>query len=325
MIELSAGADRILLECAGLRRGERVLILLDALSDEAVAGALRDAAKRARATPDVRNVDVDLLSPDDNHVQPEALDPFLSGYDVVIGVTSRSLYHSILGRRASSVGKRVLALTGCSIRSMTGGAIEADFAAIEGNCRQAASLLGQASRISITTTTGTDLTGSLAGRSGYANTGRAVTPGDRTGCLDVEAFIAPIEDSVDGVLVADASTTLFGMIDEPVTLHIENGRVRSCQGGRHAAAITRLIAEAEDSMSVVAEFGFGMNPSARVVGDIIQDEATCGTGHMAIGSNDSFGGRNRAPLHFDLVYWAPNLLLDGDMRLIDAGTMQLPR
>ena len=87
----------------------------------------------------------------------------------------------------------------------------------------------------------------------------------------------------------------------------------ACEGGTTAAAVTEMLAQHGPEMRVIAEFGFGLNPSATVVGAIVQDEATYGTGHVALGSNESFGGANRAPLHFDLVYWRPTLYLDDQL------------
>lgn len=312
-MDLRTGARRIVLDCGGVRYGERVAVILEDGSDTDVAAALAAAAREAGAAVDVMTVDARALSPEADPGGQSCAATTSPAADVLFGVTARSLYHSRLGRDAAAAGARVLALTGCSPASLSGGAIEADFAALEPRCRALTSRLTGARRLSVTAPSGTSLSADLTGRVGYANTGRALRKGDRTGCLDVEAFIAPLEGSVSGTFVADGSTTLYGKVDAPVTITIRDGRLVDCNGGKDAARIRQVIAEHGPPMSVIAEFGFGLNPSATVVGDIIQDEATYGTGHMALGSNESFGGANPAPLHFDLVYWHPTLLLDDEV------------
>lgn len=75
---------------------------------------------------------------------------------------------------------------------------------------------------------------------------------------------------------------------------------------------------------MIAELGFGLNPCARVVGSIVEDEGTYGTGHVALGNNEFFGGANHAACHIDLVYWRPSVKLDGvplmeDGQLVTSG------
>jgi leucyl aminopeptidase (aminopeptidase T) len=62
---------------------------------------------------------------------------------------------------------------------------------------------------------------------------------------------------------------------------------------------------------VVAEFGVGVNPGARITGLTILDEKARGTAHVAFGTNVSFGGTNTAGVHIDAVLRAPTVHLDG--------------
>lgn len=321
MMSASSGAERLVRDCVGVRRGESVLILIDPPGDQSVAHNLAAAATRYGAHASVVEIATELLTSRDGDVDNARLDAIAAGTDVLLGVTSRSLYHSMLGRRAIASGKRLLALTGVTATSLREGAIEADFAALEERCKRFADRLTDGRTIVVTTARGTHLSADISGRTGCANTGRALHPGERSGGLDVEAFIAPNEESVTGVLVVDASTTLYGLVDQEIRLEFDSGRLRSWQGGAHAQRISQMVSESGASMAVVAELGFGLNPSARVVGNIVEDEATYGTGHVALGSNDSFGGANPAPLHFDMVYWQPSVMLDGQP-LMDAGELR---
>jgi leucyl aminopeptidase (aminopeptidase T) len=314
-VELTDGASRIVRECAGIGAGERITIVLEDGCDAEVAAALAVASRAAGASPEIIRADGASLGPDTRAGNLASWDH--RSADVLFGVTSRSLYHSMLGRQASEDGARVLALTGVSAPLLTSGGIEADFAAIAPRCVAVGERLTAAKRLEVTSPSGLSLSADISGRSGYANTSLARHPGDRTGCLDIEAFIAPVEGSATGTLVADASTTLFGLVDEPVRILVRDGVAVQCEGGATAAAITDLLGRHGPEMRMIAEFGFGLNPKATVVGAIVQDEATYGTGHVALGSNESFGGLNRAPLHFDLVYWRPTVYLDDELFMRD--------
>ena len=61
----------------------------------------------------------------------------------------------------------------------------------------------------------------------------------------------------------------------------------------------------------LAELGIGTNDKARVTGVILEDEKIYGTVHIALGSNDTFGGTVAAGIHVDGIITHPELLLDG--------------
>ncbi|MQA79207.1 MAG: hypothetical protein GEV10_12150 [Streptosporangiales bacterium] len=294
------GARRIVTVCAGVQPGERVAVLLDDDVREGVAGALADAVSAVGAQPVLHRIDL-----------AEAYDDDLLGHDVMLGLTGSSLYHSDLGRAAAARGTRVLALTACDEGTFSGGAIEADFAALEPRALDLSDRLGRADAIEVTTPRGFHLTADISGREGYSCTGRATTPGSRSGCPDIEAYIAAVEDSVEGTVVVDGSSTPYGLLDEPVTITVAGGRATDVKGGEHADLLRDFLDANGPDARTFAEFGFGLNPCAKVIGKIIEDEATYGTGHVAFGSNESFGGHTRAPIHLDLVYWHPTLTLDG--------------
>lgn len=304
---IESGADRAVTMCLNVQPGETVVVLSDPGGDAEAAHAVAHAAERAGAAARVIHVDAGVLGADADVASAPTgtLDA-----DVLIGVTRVSLYHSAVGRLAAQRGARVLAMTGCTVAMLTEGAIEADFAEVEPRCVALAEALTEASRLELTTARGTELTALLTGRSAETCTGRATRPGDRTGFPDIEAFIAPLETTASGRLVVDGSTTSHGIVDAPISIEVRDGVARSFEGGAHADEIRALLHGHGSAALVLAEFGFGLNPAARITGNIIEDEATYGTGHVAFGSNVGFGGVNNAPLHQDLVYWKPTLRLD---------------
>ena len=113
-----------------------------------------------------------------------------------------------------------------------------------------------------------------------------------------KVFILPKEGTMNGTIVIDGSWDST-LIEEPVELIVEDGTVVDVKGGSLAATIRqsygevakKLKAKDRESVWTVAEFGFGMNPSARLVGNVPEDEKRMLL--LSIGDNSRFGGSSK--------------------------------
>ena len=160
---------------------------------------------------------------------------------------------------------------------------------------------------------GTDLTLGVAGRPWRSDALR-LEDGQMANYPGGEVFVAPHKNGADGVLVVDLTVpyTTEGLVDEPVTLRFERGRVTSIEGGRSAQKLRELVADAGRGADVVAELGIGFNPTVTPRGHVMLDEKAAGTAHVAIGRNTgSYGGDNEADIHVDCVFSAPQVEADG--------------
>ena len=160
---------------------------------------------------------------------------------------------------------------------------------------------------------GTDLTLRVTGR-GWLTDALPIEPGDFSNYPGGEIFISPLENSAEGVLVADLTVpcTVDGLVDEPVTLRFRGGSVETIEGGRAAELLQQLVEEAGPSGRVIAELGIGLNPTISARGHIMLDEKAARTAHVAIGSNvGSYGGVNESTIHVDCVFSEPVLEVDG--------------
>ena len=180
----------------------------------------------------------------------------------------------------------------------------------------ARALLGEledAREVRVRGAAGTDLTLRVDGRP-WLTDAKPLGPGEIGNYPGGEVFVAPHADGADGVLVADLTVpyTVEGLVDEPVVLRFEGGRATSIEGGRAAALLRELVAEAGVGADVVAELGLGFNPAVSPRGHIMLDEKAAGTAHVAIGRNTgSYGGDNEAAIHVDCVFSAPAVWADG--------------
>jgi hypothetical protein len=160
---------------------------------------------------------------------------------------------------------------------------------------------------------GTDLTLRVAGRP-WLSDATPLGPGGFANFPGGEVFVAPHRDGADGVLVADLTVpyTVEGLVDEPVTMRFERGRVTSIVGGEAAGRLRELVERSGEGANVIAELGIGLNPTVRPRGHVMLDEKAAGTAHVAIGRNTgSYGGDNEAAIHIDCIFSDPQVEADG--------------
>ncbi len=160
---------------------------------------------------------------------------------------------------------------------------------------------------------GTDLLLHIGGRPWMTDTS-PLAPGEVANYPGGEVCVAPHADGADGVLVADLTVphTVEGLVDEPVVLRFERGRVTSIEGGKAASMLRNIIEQAGSGGDVIAELGIGLNHALRPRGHVMLDEKAGGTAHVAIGRNTGpLGGDNEATIHVDCVFSAPELEADG--------------
>ena len=221
--------------------------------------------------------------------------------------------HTEARRRASLTGTRYLSLPDYSLEVLAGQALRADFRALTVTAQELAARFTAGRSIRLTSDAGTDVALDIGGRAGNAAPGWCDGSGTLASPPDAEANVALVEDSAEGVLVVDGSVPCaeLGLLSAPLTLHLAAGQVQSAEGDA-AAVFAEVIGRVGDLAScVVAELGVGLNPLARVVGSMLEDEGALGTVHVGIGANTALGGQNRVPFHLDHVLHAPTLAIDG--------------
>jgi leucyl aminopeptidase (aminopeptidase T) len=319
-LALVRGARTLVETCAAVKPGERLLVVTDVDRPFSVAEAVALAGEQAGAI-----VTTVIMQPVATGQEPP--DPVRGAMleaDVILAPVSGSLFHTTAARLATEAGARLISITEATEALLIDGGCLANFDAVAPTAQKVRVLLTDASQLQITAPGGTDLTMSLAGREGMTVTGLARDSGVRTAWPDIEAFIAPVEGSTEGVLVVDASASSLGLVRSPIRMEVSEGRVVSIEGGSQAREVERnLAATNHEGSYVIAELGIGLNPAGLIRGQIVEDEGVYGTGHVALGNNTNFvGGTNWAPIHFDYVFLEPTVTLDGQTvmtagRLVD--------
>lgn len=122
-----------------------------------------------------------------------------------------------------------------------------------------------------------------------------------------ERLIAALTGA-DCVLVIDGSMGVFGVAPAPLRIDVREGRIAglACDDTRFLEEVRRLTA-LDAEASVIGELGIGINPGARIVGRMLEDEKALRTAHIAFGNNEDFGGRNSSRAHLDFLFHRPTI------------------
>ena len=304
------GARKVM-DCGGVKEGERVVIVTDTSEPPEIGLAMIQAANEFGATPVVMTMNP--VSPGGD--LPFVIDEALKIADYIITPTTTSIYHSkgMHVAHEEPYNARAVALSECTMDMLMAGGITADFRGIRPTVLELGEVFTKGKTIKFTTPAGTCLEASIEGREGYSNTGMADKPGMLEGLPTIEVFIAPLEETINGTIVCDASCSGgVGIIEEPITLTIENGKAVKFEGGEQAKKLSQIVANVGSPNAYqIAEMAMGLNPESRITGYINEDEGKYGTCHCAIGSNAGFGGLNDVPLHIDMVQYDPTIEIDG--------------
>lgn len=252
----------------------------------------------------------------------EAIEKILKS-DVVIYITTKSLTHTNATNAAQKNGARIASMPGVT-DDILNRCISVDYDWMKETTNKLADIMDSAKSIRITTELGTDITFDISERIAFGrNSGLLHESGARDNLPAGEAFIAPIEGTANGVYYVDASQAGIGRVDTPIKITVENGFATDISGGEEAENFKKMLDSINDKNAFnIAEVGIGTNPKAKITGLVIEDEKVFGTCHVALGKNDSFGGKINVPIHVDGVMNKPSIWIDEKL-IMDKGILFL--
>jgi len=304
-------------DCLAVKPGEKALVVTD--TDKInIARAFLSALHALGA-----DATLSLMTPRQYNGEepPASIAAAMKACEVVFIPTSKSLSHTKARMAASEAGARIASMPGITEDMMTIGGMTADYQKISELSWKLTRLLDKAKTVEITTLAGTSLVMSIEGRKPGTppDDGLYNQPG-RWGNLPAgEAYIAPVEESVQGIAVIDGSMAPIGPLRQPIRLQIEKGRAVAIEGGAEAAALRQFLKGIQDPNAyMVGELGFGTNEKARLVGNILEDEKVLKTVHIALGMNIDMGGKIDSKTHNDGIILNPTVKFDGQV-IMQAG------
>ena len=318
-LDLADSALTVVTTCMDIRRNENVLIVCDPTTAE-IGAALHEAAMTRSD-----RVLLMLMPKGRHHGQepPSPVATLMRQQQVVIAPTKYSLTHTRAVRTALSDGARIVTMPGMTAEMFQGGGMSADFSVVKQSITRLASRLRRRRIVNVRSEAGTELTFEVAWREwNFDDNGICNRPKMLMNLPAGKVFIMPREGTMSGRLVLDGSWE-GTLIDEPVTLEIEQGVIASITGGEMASRIRKEFQDAveplrpkdQDGASTIAEFGFGMNPAAALTGSVLEDEKCLGTCYFMFGDNTAGGGTNRVGFTLSGVMREPSVWLDNEALL----------
>ncbi len=206
-----------------------------------------------------------------------------------------------------------------------------NYSSLQKTIAKVAEKLKNAEEINVKTALGTDITFGIKGRKPMTDDGDFRTPGKGGNLPCGEVFISPALGTANGTMVFDGSITLERtlIIKELIKVAVREGFVTEIVGGKEARKLEAYIRKAEKkpfemvkkgemakekaegyakNARNIGEFGIGLNPKAKIVGKVLEDEKVLGTVHFAIGSN--YDQDALALIHSDGIVKNPTVTVD---------------
>lgn len=286
--ELQKAADRLINEILKVKVGETVLITADTCSDERIVNTTAASAHAAGAKPMV----VWITTPGgvgkaaDTDIPVEALGAALSKTDVWIEFNKQWLLYSTPFEIAYENNKklRYICLVEMNPDLLIRNIGEVDMTYLSTFMKNLQEKHKNVQKMKVTTPSGTNLefecnprhvVGCDAGDASYP--GIFMMPG--------QLNVVPKFNSVNGTLVFDGSLVPpCGKLEQPIKMEIKNSVIQSITGGNQAKEFEKWLKSFDDpNMFKLAHIAYGLNPGAKLTGNIVEDERIWGATEWGIG------------------------------------------
>tara|TARA_B000000475_G_scaffold213819_1_gene175988 strand:- start:1905 stop:2939 length:1035 start_codon:yes stop_codon:yes gene_type:complete len=315
-------ARSVIRTCLQIRPFEPVLIVTDPESS-AIGRALYEAAA------EVTDRTLMMMMPTSNkkgREPPDYVAELMRKQDVVILATKSSLTHTKARINASRTGRtRIISMPGINENMFSIGGMTADYNALQKEISGLTSVFRRKRDVRVTSAGGTDITFSIGAKWRTDDNGICNRPGQVMNLPSGRVFVFPKEETMNGKIVIDGSWE-GNLLQEPIVMEVENGIVTDISESEISEQINSIFAEVSKPLNkskaalvkTVAEFGFGMNSRAKVVGNLLEDQVVRGAAHFVLGDNSAYGGRNNIGLQMRGVILKPTIELQ-DIDLVKDG------
>ena len=315
-------ARSVIRTCLQIRPFEPVLIVTDPESS-AIGRALYEAAA------EVTDRTLMMMMPTSHKKgsePPDYVAELMRKQDVVILATKSSLTHTKARINASRTGRtRIISMPGINENMFSIGGMTADYNALQKEISGLTSIFRRKRDVRVTSPGGTDIRFSIGAKWRTDDNGICNRPGQVMNLPSGRVFVFPKEDTMNGKIVIDGSWE-GNLIQEPIIMEVENGIVTNITESEISEKINSIFAEVSKPLNkskaalvkTVAEFGFGMNSRAKVVGNLLEDQVVRGAAHFVLGDNSAYGGKNNIGLQMRGVILKPTIELQ-DIDLVKDG------
>lgn len=324
--ELMVAAHKLVSKVLKVAPNEEVVITADTGSDWRVVESTAKAVSIAGGKPVVflHSTPVGVGKAADPYLPVRTLTAVLKVADVWIEFNRNWLLYSTPYWEAMSSNRNVryMCLVGMNADMMVRTIGRVDIDTLYIFQRKLAEVTKQRRRFRVKTPAGTDVEFENDPKRPVLVEGEVQGPGEYM--LFGQVDWAPIEESINGVIVFDGSIwppEELGILREPIKLYVREGRVYRVEGGAEAKVLERWLKSFNDErMFYIAHISYGCNPGAKLTGNILEDERVWGVVEWGIGSQSpTFMGKlGPAPSHTDGICLNPTVWGDEE-KIIEDG------
>jgi aminopeptidase len=136
-----------------------------------------------------------------------------------------------------------------------------------------------------------------------------------------EIWCGPVENKGNGLIVCDGSIGDIGNVSKPLKIFLEEGKIIKIESEDQKLVedIEKLI-NIDEEARILGELGIGLNPGAKLTGNLLEDEKALKTAHIAFGNNEDMeGGQNKSKTHRDFLFNKPTMKVifkDGSSKIL---------
>ena len=312
-MSLEKGAETIVNQCLKIGEDENVLVLNDG-NDKELVNALISVLSDKES-----NFELLEYPEPGNHGEepPEYVAEAMKKCDVFIAPTKKSISHTKARIEANQNGSRGVTLPGIN-KEIWNTSLQADYNEVKRITDKAWKILAEEENIRVETPSGTDLKLEVDMEYFDKDIGLVHEPGDFGNLPAGEVDGGVLE--INGTLVVD-HLPFVNDSSEGTKVEVKSTEVVAVEADEENR-LTESFDNVEGFKNI-AEFGFGTNPEATLIGNILQDEKILGTIHIAFGDNTSYFPEdheryNPCEMHWDTVCKKPTVWF-GDTKVLDEG------
>ena len=316
-MSLQKAAEKILRDIIVLKSNESLLIVTDKNKKE-IAEVFFEEGKKI--TGNIKIIKIPVAEVHGQEPNKKVSDEMLR-YDVELLITIKSLSHTKARNNASKKGARIASMPFVT-EEMLVRFSKTNFKKMFSLGKKLVNKFDGINNIRVTTEKGTDFTFKVKSRTKDIIHLYVAEKLDKKGGFSNipcgEACCMPIERTTNGIVIIDTSV-LDELVDRPIEVNIENGFGVKIKGEKSSQKLSKELNKFGKKAYAIAELGIGINETAIITGNILEDEKVLGTCHIAFGNNMSFiGGTNDIPIHLDCVIDKPTIYFD-DKKIMEKG------
>jgi leucyl aminopeptidase (aminopeptidase T) len=322
-IELLLSAYKLVNDIMKIKPGEEVVITADTGSDWRVVEATAQVVGTVGAKPLVvwYKMPSGVGKAADQYIPLNLLKSLLPNSDVWIEFNKSWLLYSTPYEETMKIGKtRYICLVGMNTEMIVRNIGSINVTLLYEFQRKLAEITKGVKHMRIITPAGTDVEFDNDPNRPVLVEGEVSGPGEYM--LFGQVDWAPIEDSINGVIVFDGSVyPPIGLLKAPIKLYIKDGIITNIEGGSEAKIFESWIKHFNDpNMLRPAHISYGCNPGAKLTGNILEDERVWGVIEWGIGyQSPTFKGNlGKASSHTDGICTLPTVLGDNE-KIIENG------